>query len=300
MLKNKKELFFMLSVYTLSTAAWLASNIHAPLRYTMEPLKVTEWHFFSAGINALILLVLVFLKRKELFFIPIFYAIQPLAYIIMSFISPQILGNHPNQMTWKFVNDILFFILEIVLFLPLLLMLRTGDRMPFKALRKKEPGKNKEVILPMWKKGRKWTVSFLYAATVLVLCFLTVYSPIQQEIRLDLIVQLLGFQIVFALFLGIKEELIFRWIFLKGNEKIFQSRLAALFLQAVPWALYHAFFGEGTGTGLIGGGLTLFGALCFGFLVYETESLLLPLILHILIEAFGFYLMYGVLIARFY
>jgi membrane protease YdiL (CAAX protease family) len=282
------------AVFTASAAFWLVSSIGAPLRFTLDPLSVTPWHLLALGLEAAVSLAIVALRldRKLLFF-PVFFSLYPLSYLLMERIDILILGTDYGVLRHKITSDTLFFILEIVCFLPLYAMV---------------PRKNPFVVhgvpadrgaaLTGSVRLRRRIVLVLFAMHLPVLGYLTLRRANLFGIPADLQWSLLGTQFLFAVFLGLKEELGFRWLLMQGLERSTGSAIAALVLQAVPWALYHLFFGEGTGTGLPATAITFIGALWFGWLVYEFKTVWLAMVSHTAVEFLGFYLMYGRIIAE--
>lgn len=282
-------------VFTASSGVWLASSIGAPLRFTLDPLAVTPWHLLALGLEAALALTIVVLRldRKLLFF-PLFFSLYPLTYILMERIDVLILGTDYRDLRHKFLSDTLFFIFETVCFLPLYAMVPRKN--PF-IVHGTPAGEGAGFTQIGSDTVRRRIVLVLFALHLPVLGYLTLRRADLLGIPTDVLWSLFGFQFLFAVFLGLKEELGFRWLLMQGLERNTGSVAAALVLQAVPWALYHMFFGEGTGTGLPGAAMTFFGALWFAWLVYEFRTVWFALISHTAVEFYGFYLMYGQIIA---
>lgn len=283
------------AVFSVSAAVWLVSSIGAPLRFTLDPLSVTPRHLLALGLEAAIVLVIIVLRLdRKLVFFPIFFSLYPLSYILMERIDVLLLGTDYSGLRHKFLSDTLFFMFETVCFLPLYAMIpRKNPFIVHRALPDRGTGFSQMGSGPV----RRRIVLVLFALHLPVLGYLTLRRADLLGIPTDVLWSLFGFQFLFAVFLGLKEELGFRWLLMQGLERSTGSALAALVLQAVPWALYHMFFGEGTGIGLPGAAMTFFGALWFAWLVYEFRTVWFALISHTAVEFYGFYLMYGQIIA---
>lgn len=278
-------------VYGLSTLAWLISNIHAPKRYSLAPLVFSEWHMLSIAINLCLLGLLLFFKQKKFIFFPIFYMVQPIAYGLMYLITHQLLGtNYQSDYILKFWTDILFFILEILLFLPFLIFQK--EKNPFRLRQRREEWNISMVPIPSHRLRRN-LVYIGYAAQMGVVLWMTIGMHIGLKVGLYTFFNLLGIQMIFSLLLGLKEEFIFRWVYLKNLEKIFGNIWIAAVLQTIPWATYHVFFGEGIDNGLAYGLVTIIGSMWFSVLVYEFKSIILATLSHALMEVFAFYMMYA-------
>jgi membrane protease YdiL (CAAX protease family) len=278
-------------VYGLSTVVWLLSNVGAPLRYSLAPLHLSWWHIGSICFNILLAVYLLFSKQKKLLFFPLFYAVQPLAYAIMYLVVTYVIGTKylPDNIPLKFITDIFFFILEIVMFTAFLFVQK--EKNPYTG---KPDNKDRDItLIPI--KNRKVRRNLVIAGYVLqmgVVLYMAVVTPIQMKVGGSTFLGLLGIQLVFSLLLGLKEELIFRWVYLKGMEKLFGNIWIATLIQAAAWALYHYFFGEGIPDKVIYGVVTFIGAVWFSVLVYEFKNIILATLSHALIEVFAFYLMY--------
>lgn len=282
------------AVFGLSTLAWLVSNIHAPLRYSLAPLQLSWWHIGSICFNVLLAALLIAFKKNRLVIFPAFYMVQPLAYAIMYLVITHIIGTNylPDNIPLKFITDILFFLLEIVMFSVFLFFQNVKAPNPFQF--KADPKTRDITLVPIPNRRLRRNLVILgYVLQMGVVLAMCIIAPINLKVSWNSFINLLGIQIVFSLLLGLKEELIFRWVFLKGMEKLFGNIWVATLIQAAAWALYHFFFGEGIDNKIIYGIVTFIGAVWFSVLVYEFKNILLATLSHALIEVFAFYLMYA-------
>ena len=193
--------------------------------------------------------------------------VYPASYLLMIFVYR--LNPDPN-LFGKVIFDIIFFAIEIALFIPFLIYLKNKN--PLTDLKKKQPLFNVIMIL-----------SILLGVIYLVYVGMSFKNT----------VKLLVLQVIFSILLGFKEEFSFRWIFMEFTDEILGSKTISLLFQAIPWSLYHVFFGEGTGRYVVGGLLTLVGAIGFGKVTQKYGSITYASFVHILIEFYAFFVLYG-------
>jgi membrane protease YdiL (CAAX protease family) len=325
---RKSQLTWGIFTAAFAATAWLIASIGAPPRFTWDPLKLSIWQIVSASLNLLLAAFLIMIKKRKIAFIPLFFSVQPVAYIAMYWIAVKLIGIDYSDMNRKFFTDILFFILEMAMFAPFFFWI--DDKNPFRVKGLFYDGKVNEqekleldwsiplfILFNKYKRNslfgkkqkpqteqekKKWyhfrrsLIWFFFWLHTAVTLYVAIILPFVHRIPLHVFLRLIGVQMVFAVLLGLKEEIFFRWILLKGLEKIFKSRILILLLQALPWGIYHAFFGEGTGRGPIGFGFTFIGAMWYGYLVLEFDSIWLAFFCHLIVEIAGFYNLYGALI----
>ena len=199
------------AVIGLSAAAWLLSNIGAPLRFSLAPIQLSWWHLGSIAFNGLLASALIVLKKKRLLLFPAFFMVQPLAYAIMYLIVTNVIGVNylPGHITVKFITDILFFLLEIVLFFAFLYFQNPKDINPFVVNNDYKKYDNPLVPIPS-RKLRRTLVILGYVLQMGVVLAMAIASPIGLKVSWNSFLSLFGIQLVFSLLLGLKEELIFR------------------------------------------------------------------------------------------
>lgn len=325
---RRDNLIWVWVISSLAMIFWLVSFIGAPPRFGMLHLQASYWHFVAIGGNLLLALVVLVLKKRSLLIIPLFFLMQPLSYALMEPIHRMVIGPTFSSLEQKLLADASFFVFELLCFLPLLLLLPKGEKNPlrfrgFKELPPLEPhqGVPHDKFFPVLKIFNPWSwarffklpldpetenhrlvrshhrrVLLFFMAAIMggVLAFLAIINPKQENVSYDLVAKILPFQLLFGLLLGFKEEIIFRWIGLKGAEHAGHSRTAGALIMALAWGLYHAFFAEGMGpNGPWTFWWAFFVSCYFSYMVYELKNVWVPSILHVLIELFAFWIIYG-------
>ena len=287
-------------IVILSSVIWLISNINCPLRFTLEPLSFTNWHV--GGLIGQILLAVVLLSIKswrKFVFYPALFGIYTAFYMIMSVVLPCFVStDYESDFTLKIINDLVYFTLETCAFLPLLLFLKDKNFLNIRLFRKNGCS-DSSIPYNSQPKAAKYFMNISSAVFIVGVFIIAFVYPFRMGITADVFKKLLVFQLIFGLIIGIKDEIVFRWL-LQG--KLFSdtgSILAAILTQAVIWMVYHFFFGEGTGTGYFAAFMTLVAAAWWGYATFMYKNLWIPFIGHIGVELFGFYLMYGVFIQKY-
>jgi hypothetical protein len=282
--KLRKTLFLPLGVLTVSSIFWFLMNRPFQPRFLPVPFQPNPWVFVSLGANLLLgTLLALFPKTRSLAPVPFFFALFPAAFLITAFAGASFPSRIPpsafaHGLDWKFYYDCLFFTVEIIFALFFLKLLRLGAPL---SLRRPAPG------LPMAAFVRFWELLFLAVTGGLLVQLL-----LQARFPPDRFVKLLRYQLPFALLLGLKEELLFRWILPRLGEGLLRHRFTAVCFCALLWGLYHGLFGEGTGTGFGPAFWVCVVSFWWSLVSYRYNSIWVALGGHIGVELYGFYLMY--------
>jgi hypothetical protein len=281
--KIRKELVSGLAVFFVSVVFWFLMNISFQPRFMPVPFFLTPWIFVSLGANFCFGFVLLLSRKtRGLALIPFLFTLFPLTFIILVFSAENIRKIIPatsagRGLDWKFVYDGLFFLVELFFIGFFFFLSRTGNPFPLK----------KQPFLPMRKLIR--FLEFLFIAVVLsllvILC-LRFRFPFRRFLRL------IKYQLPFAVLLGLKEELLFRWVLLRLGERFLGSRLISVCFWALAWSVYHGFFGEGVGVGFWPAFWVCIVSFWWSLLSYRYRSLWTAWFGHVVIELYGFYLMY--------
>ncbi len=278
-------------VFLVSGAIWLVGCIDTPPKHALSPYLITNWRIASIIAQIVLGLVLVFFfKRKQLLFIPLFFLMETLSYTGMYFVSNLIIGIDFSNIAVKLVTDIVFSCFMMLLFMPFLTFIHASN--PFRVYVEKRD----VLFMPRTEKFmrvRKIIIRILIILYFSIAALVAVLYMLSLKMPWSTFFYILPYQVLFGITLSLKEELLFRWILLHGFEKITNSRMISMLLQAFIWGLYHAFFGEGTGTGFGGGLISFLAAAWFGFFAYEYRNLWKAIFGHFLLEMTGFLMLYG-------
>lgn len=277
-------------ILILASALWFLMNANFQPRFSLEPYRPTSWMIVSLVSSVSFGLALSAIPRTRSFaLVPFFFSIFPAAFLIDAALAPAIRAAVPPSAAaggadWKFVSDLVFFSAELLLGLPFLRLAGVGN--PFAAMRPR----SRRPLGPA-----VGLVEFLFAGTVLVLLVLFLLAHRFPPGRF---LSLLGYQILFAALLGLKEELFFRWILVRVAERALASRGAAILWTALLWSVYHGLFGEGIGSGFVSAFWVFVVSLWWSFLSYWRGNIRGAWFGHFLVELYGFYLMYYPLVLR--
>jgi len=301
--KASTALILPIAVCALSGFFWLLMNVPFTPRFSLSPYRATSGIFVSLGLNALLGTVLLAMKRNKLAFIPFFFAMFPLAYAITAFTGHLILGSDFTGALFyrKILYDCYFFAIEMVCVSTLALVF--GKNLHCLGFLKK-PNDAKGFTEPVFASR---PVTFLTVFSVLFFCTfvigLMVLLLVSNRVPLSVIASLAWMQVLFAVCLGFKEELLFRWVLARSVAENLPLRrrswaaLAAMVIVALYWGVYHGFFGEGVGSGIASAAACFIASMYWGYLTFRNGSLRLGVLGHICIELYGFYLMYLPLLA---
>jgi len=272
-------------------------------RFSLAPYRATSGMFVSLGLNVLLGILLLVLQRKKLSFIPFFFAMFPLAYVITAFTGHLILGSDFTGALFyrKILYDCYFFAVEMVCVSALALVF--GKSLHCLGFLKR-PEDAKGFTEPVFASR---AVTFITGFSVIFFCTfvigLMVLLLTKNRVPLTVIASLAWMQVLFAVFLGFKEELLFRWVLARSVAENLPLRrrawvaLAAMVIVALYWGVYHGFFGEGVGNGIGSAAACFIASMFWGYLTFRNGSLRLGVLGHICIELYGFYLMYLPLLA---
>jgi membrane protease YdiL (CAAX protease family) len=261
-------------------------NVDFQPRHVNVPLVFSKWYAISFTLNLIFGLGLLLAKRsRKLAFFPLLFSYFPLVLIIMAYIGPFLKENVPpsawaNGMDWKFLNDSVLFCLELFFIGLFFLIYRVKNpfAMHYRHAKELEFGR---------------VIRFTEILFILVVFCLMLMVVLRMNLAPTRFFKLLMYLIPFSLLLGLKEELVFRWLLLRQGEKVLGSRLVVVVSGAVLWGLYHALFGEGIGVGVVSFAATAFVSLWWSFLAYRNNSIWASFFGHTMIEVYGFYLMYS-------
>jgi membrane protease YdiL (CAAX protease family) len=280
----RPDLLRGLAVFILAGSVWFLMNLSFQPRFLPRVFVITPWVCLSLGINLLFGLALLLPpKTRPLAFIPFLFTLFPLSFIILAALGETLREFIPGtgttrDLNWKFVYDCVFFFTELVFMVVFLFLSRTGN--PFR-IRKQAPSPP----------GRR-VILFLKLLFILVVLFLLVTLLVRAQFPLSRFIGLLRYQIPFALLLGLKEEIFFRWILIRTGERLLASRLVTVCYIALLWSSYHGFFGEGIGSGFWSALWVCVASFWWSFLSCRYNSLWAAWTGHTVVELYGFYLMY--------
>jgi hypothetical protein len=280
----RPDLLRGLVVFIIAGFFWFLMNLSFQPRFFPDTFVITPWVCLSLGINLLFGLVLLLPpKTRPLAFIPFLFTLFPLSFIILAVLGETIRGYVPgtgtaHNLNWKFVYDCVFFLTELVFMAVFLFLSRTGN--PFRIKKQASPLPGRRIML------------FPELLFILVVLFLLINLLVRAEFPLDRFMGLLKYQIPFALLLGLKEEVFFRWILMRTGERLLASRLVTVCYIALLWSSYHGFFGEGIGGGFWPAFWVCVASLWWSLLSYRYNSLWSAWTGHTVVELYGFYLMY--------
>ncbi len=285
---------FPVIIAVLSSVIWLLSNINCPLRFTTEPMQFTNWHIIGLTAQIVSAAILFSVRKwRKFIFYPLLFGIYSAFYILMSVLLPIFINtDFASDFTLKIIHDLIYFTAETAVFLPMLLFLKNKNFLNIRLFHKNS---SSDLSIPYntQPKSVKYFMnisSALFIAGVFIIGFT---YPFRIGITTEVFKQMLLFQLIFGLVIGIKDEIVFRWLL---QQKLFSdtgSIIITILVQSIIWMSYHFFFGEGTGTGYFAAFMTLIAAAWWGYAAYIYKNLWLPFIGHIGIELFGFYLMYS-------
>jgi membrane protease YdiL (CAAX protease family) len=282
--RPRGDLFPALAVLIIASGLWLLMNRSFQPRFLPVPYRPDRWLFVSLGANLVLGTALfLFPRTRPLALVPYFFTLFPAAFLTMTLLGEPVKAlitgtGAANYLDWKFVYDCLFFGVEILLALLMLKLSRTGNPLG--------PPPQK-TALPLVYFVRFWELLFIAAVAALLFLLLlrTGFPP-------GRFVKLLRYQIPFALLLGFKEELLFRWILLRLGERLLRHRFAAVCFAALLWSLYHGLYGEGVGSGFWSAFWVCVVSFWWSLVSYRYNSIRVALGGHFVIELYGFYLMY--------
>lgn len=301
--KTTASIILTVAVCALSGFFWLLMNVPFTPRFSLAPYRATGGMFVSLGLNALLGLLLIAIRQKKLAFIPFFFAMFPLAYAITAFTGHLILGSDFTGALFyrKILYDCYFFAVEMVCVSTLALVFGKSLRCLGSS---KKPNDSKGLSEPIFASR---PVTFITGFSVIFFCTvvlgLMVLLLVKNRVPLSVIASLAWMQILFAVFLGFKEELLFRWVLARSVAENLPMRrrswavFAAMVIVAHYWGVYHGFFGEGVGSGLGSAAACFIASMYWGYLTFRNGSLRLGVLGHVCIELYGFYLMYLPLLA---
>jgi hypothetical protein len=282
--KIRKDLFPAMAVLITASVFWFLMNFSFQPRFLPVPFRPDRWVFVSLGANLLFGAALfVFPRTRTLAFVPCFFVLFPAAFLVTALLGEPLrtlIGGSAaaGYMDWKFLYDCLFFGVELLFAGLLLWVSRTGNPLPLAR------GK---AALPLVYFVRFWEALFIavVAALLVILLLRTRFPP-------GRFLALLRYQVPFALLLGLKEELLFRWVLLRTGERLLRHRLLALCFTALLWSTYHGFFGEGVGAGFWPAFWVCVVSFWWSLVSYRYNSLWVAWLGHTVVELYGFYLMY--------
>jgi membrane protease YdiL (CAAX protease family) len=272
-----------LIVFGVSSVFWFLMNVSFQGRFLPVPYQATIWFFISLGLNLCFGIgLLIFPKSRPYALVPFVFTLFPAAFLIMTLLGEPLQKLIPPSaaaggLDWKFIYDDVFFLAELVFMFLFLGLSRTGN--PFSL--KRNPA------LPL-----KPLIRFLEGLFIVVVLFLMALLLYNSRFPPSRFLQLLKYQIPFAILLGLKEELLFRWVLPRLGERLMASRLTAVCFVAVLWALYHGLFGEGVGTGFGSAAAVCIASFWWSLLSYRYNSIWSAWLGHTVVELYGFYLMY--------
>lgn len=285
-------------VAIVSALVWLIMNVPFTPRFTLVPYVATRGMYLSLAINAAFGAALFLFGQKRRAFIPLFFAMFPLAYLITAKTGHLFLGTDftGSNFPRKILYDCYFFLTEIACISALALIFKRPVAC-FGFKRNATNGKAGGRTLT----DSKAAVIFervSFAVFCLVVFGLMVLILARNRVPLSLIVRLSILQILFAALLSLKEEFFFRWLLTdsivdstssKGSKK---PLILAILLVGVFWGMYHGFFGEGVGSGIVSALACFVVSVYWGFLTVQNGTILKGFVGHLFIELYGFYLMY--------
>ncbi|MFA6505282.1 MAG: CPBP family intramembrane glutamic endopeptidase [Treponemataceae bacterium] len=287
----RRDYLLGLGVFVVSTLIWFLMNVGFQPRFLLETYRATPWMWFSVSTNLLFgVCLLVARKTRPYALVPFMFALFPAAFLIDSTVMPYIRDMiKPTAAAkgadWKFVADLVFISLELVFALLILSVARVGN--PFSL--KKSPHLGPRPMVPY--------VVGLEVAFLVVVWGLQMDVLYKFRFPIDRYFSLFGIQVVFSILLGLKEELIFRWLIVRIGERMLGSRWTAVLINATLWSSYHYFFGEAVGTGLWASFWVFVVSVWWALLSYRRNSIWAAFAAHFVIEMFGFYVMYLPLIS---
>lgn len=301
--KASYSLILPIAICALAGFFWLLMNVPFTPRFSLAPYRATSGMFISLSLNALLGLLLFAFKRKNLAFIPFFFAMFPLAYVITAFTGHLILGSDFTGALFyrKILYDCYFFVIEMICVSALALVF--GKNLHCLGFLRK-PDNAKGLTEPVFASRG---VTFITAFSVIFFCTfvlgLMVMLLAKNRVPLTVIASLAWMQILFAVCLGFKEELLFRWVLARSVAENLPLRrrswaaFGAMIIVALYWGVYHGFFGEGVGSGIGSAAACFIASMYWGYLTFRNGTLRLGVLGHICIELYGFYLMYLPLLA---
>jgi membrane protease YdiL (CAAX protease family) len=289
---------FTYIVAIVSALVWLLMNVPFTPRFTLASYVATSGMYLSLAINAVFGIILLVFRQKKRAFIPFFFAMFPLAYLITAKTGYLIFGSDftGSNFPRKILYDCYFFLTEIACISALALIFKRpvacfGFKKQNQA--KKEGGRTLT--------DHKAAVLFEYisfAVFCLVVFALMVIILVQNKIPFSLIARLAGLQLLFAALLSLKEEFFFRWLLTNSivdstvKEGTKKPLVIALLLVGIFWGIYHGFFGEGVGSGIVSAVACFVVSVYWGFLTLQNGTIRKGFVGHLFIELYGFYLMY--------
>ena len=285
-------------VAIVSALVWLIMNVPFTPRFTLAPYIATQGMYLSLAINATFGAILLLFRQKNRAFIPFFFAMFPLAYLITAKTGCLFFGTDftGSNFSHKIIYDCYFFLTEIVCISALaLLFKRPVACFGFKKRNRAETAGGRSLTDS---RGAVLFERISFIVFCSVVLGLMVIILVQNKVPLSLIAQLAGLQILFAALLSLKEEFFFRWLLTnsivestvsEGKKKLF---VIALLLVGLFWGMYHGFFGEGVGSGIVSAVACFVVSVYWGFLTLQNGTIRKGFVGHLCIELYGFYLMY--------
>jgi membrane protease YdiL (CAAX protease family) len=276
-------------IILISAGLWFIMNLSFQNRHSPEPFALTPWVIVSFSSCLVFGLALMIRKETRIYALaPFLFALFPLAYLVMALWGGTLQGRIPgsaaaNGLDWKFIYDCVWISVELALIFVFLWISRTGNPFSLSGLSLKNISG-----LPMKKLIWFWEGLF-----ILVVFSLLVIILRQWRFPLNRFFPLLKYQIPFAILMGLKEELFFRWILVRIGERYLKSRFVSVCISALIWSGYHGFFGsECVGIGLWPTFWVGVVSFWWSLLSYRYNSIWPAWIGHAMIEFYGFYLMY--------
>ena len=256
---------------------------------------MNRWVYLSFfGNAAFALLLSLFKKKRAAAVIPLSFSAFPLAFGIMALCFKEGLplknsvhsSAEANGLDWKFLYDIIWVSIELLLCALCMKMAKCKNPFPL-PLRQL---KNTRAASAPPAGSLIWFLIFLFIGGVGILC---ARMLLERHFPAARFFSLLRYQIPFAVLMGVKEELFFRWHLLHLAGRALQNRLAAALVIALVWGVYHGLFAiENIGVGFFAFFWCAFVSLWWSLLVYRNHSLYATSATHIAVEFYGFYLMY--------
>jgi membrane protease YdiL (CAAX protease family) len=287
--KVRSGLIAVSGILLISAILWFLMNLSFQYRHSPAPFVLTPWIVVSFSSCVFLGLVLMIRKKTRPYaLIPFFFSLFPLAYLVMALWGGALREIVPgsaaaNGLDWKFIYDCVWIFIELALTSVFLGISRTGNPFSLSGLRPKIVSG-----LPMKKFIWFWEGLFIFVVfTLLVIILWKARFPLNRFFLL------LKYQIPFALLMGLKEELFFRWILVRLGERYLKSRFVSICIAALIWSGYHGFFGsECVGTGFLPAFWVCVVSFWWSLLSYRYNSILPAWMGHAVIEFYGFYLMY--------
>lgn len=282
------------AVFIISALLWYLMNVNFQLRHSQAAFVMDKWIYVSFFMNVLFSAgLLLFRKTRPMAVIPLIFSVFPLAFGIMAvcFRGGEALKRiipanaQAGGLDWKFVYDSIWISVELGLCVLCSIVSKPGNPFP----RRKNPFLHRRSSGP----PAAGFVVFWECLFIVVVLGLMVIVLVQNKFPFSRFLFLLRYQIPFAILMGFKEEFFFRWTLERIGSRLTGSRIFSALIIAAVWGGYHGLFaGESVGAGFNGFFFCALVSFWWSLLCCRNDSLYRAGAAHIVIEFYGFYLMY--------